>query len=67
MYTVLAGHLKIYNTVKPVLCGHSKKDKTKDVKTRGSLMQVKGIAECFMEHSATLMIIGIEKQFLVSS
>ena len=27
-------------TVKPVLCGHSKLDKTKVLKTDGSLMQV---------------------------
>ena len=33
-------------TVKPVLSGHSKIDKTKVLKTDGSLMQVKSIAEC---------------------
>ena len=33
-------------TVKPVLSGHSKKDKTKVLKTNGSLMKVKIIAEC---------------------
>ena len=33
------------NTVKPVLSGHSKLDKTKVLKTNGSLMKVKGIAE----------------------
>ena len=33
-------------TVKPVLSGHSKIDKTKVLKTNGSLMKVKGIAEC---------------------
>ena len=34
------------NTVKPVLSGHSKMDKTKVLKTNGSLMKVKSIAEC---------------------
>ena len=34
------------NTVKPVLSGHSKKDKTKVLKTNGSLMKVESIAEC---------------------
>ena len=34
------------NTVKPVLSDHSKTDKTKDLKTNGSLMKVEGIAEC---------------------
>ena len=33
-------------TVKPVLSGHSKIDKTKILKTNGSLMQVENIAEC---------------------
>ena len=32
--------------VKPVLSGHSKIDKTKDLKTDGSLMHVESIAEC---------------------
>ena len=36
----------IINTVKPVLSGHSKIDKTKAVKTNGSLMKVESIAEC---------------------
>ena len=34
------------DTVKPVLRGHSKIDKTKVLKTDCSLMQVKSIAEC---------------------
>ena len=34
------------NTVKPVLSDHSKEDKTKVLKTNGSLMKVKSIAEC---------------------
>ena len=33
-------------TVKPVLSGHSKIDKTKILITNGSLMKVKSIAEC---------------------
>ena len=33
-------------TVKPVLSGHSKIDKTKNLITNGSLMKVKIIAEC---------------------
>ena len=36
---------KIY-TVKPVLKGHSKIDKTKVLKTHGSLMKIESIAEC---------------------
>ena len=32
-------------TVKPVLSGHSKTDKTKVLKTNGSLMRVESIAE----------------------
>ena len=34
------------STVKPVLSGHLKIDKTKISMTDGSLMQVKSIAEC---------------------
>ena len=33
-------------TVNPILCGHSKIDKTKVLKTDGSLVQVEKIAEC---------------------
>ena len=33
-------------TVKPVLSGQSKIDKTKVLKTNGSLMRAKSIAEC---------------------
>ena len=44
------------STVKPVLSGHSKKDKTKVLMANGSLMQVKRIAECSpLEHSAILL------------
>ena len=35
-----------YDTVKPVLSGHSKIDKTKILMTNGSLMKLKSIAEC---------------------
>ena len=34
------------STVKPVLSGYSKIDKTKVLKTNGSLMKVESIAEC---------------------
>ena len=34
------------NTVKPVLSGHSKKDKTQVLKTNGSLVKVESIEEC---------------------
>ena len=34
------------NTVKPVLSGNSKIDKTKVLKTNDSLMKVESIAEC---------------------
>ena len=33
-------------TIKPVLSGHSKVDKTKILKINGSLMKVESIAEC---------------------
>ena len=35
-----------FNTVEPVLSGHSKIDKTKILMTNGSLMKVESIAEC---------------------
>ena len=38
--------VRILNTVKPVLSGHSKIDKTKTFMTNGSLMKVESIAEC---------------------
>ena len=34
------------DSVKPVLSGHSKKDKTKILVVNGSLMEVESIAEC---------------------
>ena len=36
----------LYYTVKPVFSGHSKIDKTKVLKTNGSLIKVKSITEC---------------------
>ena len=41
-------------TVKPVLSGHSKIDKTKVLKTGDSFMKVKSTAEC-STHSAILL------------
>ena len=38
--------LSIASTVKPVLSSHSKMDKTKVFKTKGSLMKVESTAEC---------------------
>ena len=38
-------HCFFQNTVKPVLSGHSKIDKTKILMTNGSLMKVENIAE----------------------
>ena len=37
-------------TVKPVLSGHPKRDKTKVLKTYGSLMKVESIAKCFLQY-----------------
>ena len=61
---------RIAITVNPVLSGHLKINKTKVLKTDGSLMQVGSIAECslgafcniFDLHNA---IIGLENQILV--
>ena len=44
-YLVKLQH-SIVSTVKPVLSSHSKIDKTKILKTNGSLMKVESIAEC---------------------
>ena len=49
----------LLHTVKSVLSSHSKIDKTKVLKTNGSLMKVKSIADLH------LAIIGIENQILV--
>ena len=44
------------STVKPVLSDHSEIDKTKVLKTDGSLMKVESIAECSKrEHSAIIL------------
>ena len=45
IYFVLIKPLSEF-TVKPVLSSHSKIDKTKVLKTNGSLMKVKSIVEC---------------------
>ena len=50
-------------TVKPVLSGHSKIDKTKILTTNGSLMKVESIA--YNTFDMHLAIIGLETQFLV--
>ena len=41
--------LTYYSTVKPVLSRLSKIDKTKVLKTNGSLMKVESIAECSLD------------------
>ena len=61
-----------HNTVKPVLSGRLKIDKTKVFKPCGSLMQVKSTAECskgafcntFDLHEA---IIGLEKPITLAA
>ena len=45
---------KINNTVKPVLSGHSKVDKTQILKTSSGLLLVESIAEC-SDHSAIFL------------
>ena len=47
--------MNIHHTVKPVLSGHSKIDKTKILMTNGRLMKMESIAECSLEHSAILL------------
>ena len=42
----MSGLTLFVRTVKPVLSVHSKLDKTKVLKTNGSLMKVESIAEC---------------------
>ena len=52
-YCTLSGFpVEKQHTVKPVLSGHSKIDKTKVLMTNGSLMKVESAAEC--EHSVIL-------------
>ena len=41
--------------MEPVLSGYSKKDKTKILKTNGSLVQVKSLQYAPQEHSALLL------------
>ena len=55
------------NTVKHVLSGRSKIDKTKILMTNGSLMKVENIAKCAFcnTHNLHYAIIGNENQFLV--
>ena len=56
LYTLAKRNDSIKPTVKPVLSGHSKIDKTKVLMTNGSLMKVKSIAECSpLEHSAIIL------------
>ena len=53
-YECIASH-RIVNTAKPVESGHLNIDKTNVLKTDGSFMKVKRIAECSLEHSAILL------------
>ena len=46
MLTLVENH-RYASTVTPVFSGHSKIDKTKILKTNGSLMKVKSITEYF--------------------
>ena len=46
MNTVNALNFEQFSTVKPVLSGHLKIDKTKVLMEIGSFMEVKSIAEC---------------------
>ena len=52
-------------SAKPVLSGHSKIDKTKALKTDGSLIQVKSIAEYCNTLDMHQAIIGLKTQFLI--
>ena len=58
------------DTVKPVLSGHSKIDKTNIFKTNGSLIKVESIAKCSKRAFCNtfdlhLAIISLKNQFLV--
>ena len=44
--TIKACRMESGSTVKPVLSGHSKTDKTNVLKTDGTLLQGESIAEC---------------------
>ena len=49
-------HVMHLNSVKPVLSSHSKIDKTKVLKTYGSLMKVKSIRRDVMQSSYTSVV-----------
>ena len=58
----------VLRTVKPVLSSLSKIEKTKVLKTNGSLMKVQSISECLGAFCNTLTciikaLIGLENQF----
>ena len=46
--TLFNNHYRNTITVKPVLSGNSKIDKTNVLKTNGSLIKVESIAECYL-------------------
>ena len=58
-FNTFYSHWYFPHTVKPVLSGHLQIDKTKVLMENGSLMKVKGIAECPppypLKHSAILL------------
>ena len=60
-------YMTVKYTVKLVLSGNSKIDKTKVFKTNGSLMKVESISECspafYNSFDLHLAIIGLENQF----
>ena len=60
------GQQPVANTVKPVLSGHSKIDKTKIAMTNGSLMKGESIAECPLKHSAILLTC-IKQKFVLKN
>ena len=53
--TLLKIYVNVIFTAKPFLSSNSKIDKTKDLKTNGSLMKVESIAESLLGHSAILL------------
>ena len=55
--------LTLLNKVKPALSCHSKIDKTKVLKTNGSLMKVKSIAKVCNTFILHYAIVCIENQF----
>ena len=56
---------KIWHTVKPVLSGHSKIDKTKILMTNGTLMKVESIAECSPWSILQLLLTCIKQQLVL--